>query len=490
MTLCNARRRRSRPRSPFASLGIAPSEYLEDTDGLINSPIGTGPYTLSAWERGSQIVLEANPDYWGEPAATPTAVFQWNPESAQRLVQLRVGRGRRDRQRRHQRHRGDRVEPGPAAGPARRRSTSSTSASTSTWSRSTTRCVRQAIAIGIDRQRLVDNFYPRRLAGGDAVPPAGIPGYEEGFVDFEYDPDDGQADDRRGATPTGSRSTSATAQEARPYLPSRRRSPPTSRRSSPTSASTSTSTCRSRRRSSTTSTAARCRSSCSGGAPTSRTRRTSSTTTSDRRRCSSAPASRTSSTPSPRPPRSTDPDDPLPTCTSRSTRCSPSTSRWCRSPTAARRWRYQAGVAGRPRQPADQREPVGDVRLEGADQFVFVQNGEPGGLYCADETDGEAAAGLRADHRVAARLRGRRHRVGAGAGRELGVQRRPHGVDVPPPPGRDVPRRLRVRRHRRGRELPRPVGRRRPAARRPHRRLRVLGRAVRRVPQRPPPAEE
>ena len=28
--------------------------------------------------------------------------------------------------------------------------------------------------------------------------------------------------------------------------------------------------------------------------------------------------------------------------------------------------------------------------IEGQDQFVFVQNGEPSGLYCADETDGEA----------------------------------------------------------------------------------------------------
>ena len=28
--------------------------------------------------------------------------------------------------------------------------------------------------------------------------------------------------------------------------------------------------------------------------------------------------------------------------------------------------------------------------MPGQDQFVFVQNGEPGGLYCADETDGEA----------------------------------------------------------------------------------------------------
>ena len=64
-------------------------------------------------------------------------------------------------------------------------------------------------------------------------------------------------------------------------------------------------------------------------------------------------------------------------------------------------------------------------------------------------------------------LQDRRHRVRAGARRELGVQRRPDGVDVPPPRRRDVPRRLGVRRHRRGRELPRPVGRRRPAPRRP-----------------------
>ena len=28
--------------------------------------------------------------------------------------------------------------------------------------------------------------------------------------------------------------------------------------------------------------------------------------------------------------------------------------------------------------------------VPGQDQFVFVQNGEPSGLYCADETDGEA----------------------------------------------------------------------------------------------------
>ena len=55
----------------FASLGINSSDQLTDTDGLINNPIGTGPYTLKQWDHGSQIVLDANPNYWGDKALTP-----------------------------------------------------------------------------------------------------------------------------------------------------------------------------------------------------------------------------------------------------------------------------------------------------------------------------------------------------------------------------------------------------------------------------------
>ena len=48
----------------------------------------------------------------------------------------------------------------------------------------------------------------------------------------------------------------------------------------------------------------------------------------------------------------------------------------------------------------------------GRDTFVWMQNGEPPGLYCADETDGEALRAMRTDHAVAAGLRAR-HRQGA-----------------------------------------------------------------------------
>ena len=200
--------------------GIAPSEYLENTEGSINEPIGTGPYMLSAWERGSQIVLEANPDYWGEPAATPTAVIQWNPESAQRLVQLQSGAadgidnvGTNDmaaiesdanlqlvpRDPLNVFYVGFNVDMEPFDDPV----------------------LRQAVALGIDRQRLVDTFYPAGSQAATQFLPPAMPGYEEGFVDFEYDPE-AAAQMVAEAYPDGIEVDLSYRQEAAATCPSRR----------------------------------------------------------------------------------------------------------------------------------------------------------------------------------------------------------------------------------------------------------------------------
>ena len=49
----------------MAIVGIVP-EHAYDSATYGSTPIGSGRYTLVQWDRGEQIILEANPDYYGE----------------------------------------------------------------------------------------------------------------------------------------------------------------------------------------------------------------------------------------------------------------------------------------------------------------------------------------------------------------------------------------------------------------------------------------
>jgi ABC-type transport system substrate-binding protein len=175
----------------FSALQILPSEYIEKAGGtkggdLVNKPIGTGPYVLKQWDKGSQIVLEANPNYWGTKPIAKTVVFQWNGESAQRLVQLQSGAadgidnvGTTDfdtvkndgnlqlveRPALNVFYVGFNVDNPPFDNEK----------------------VRQAIGYAIDKQRIVDNFYPKGSTVATQFLPAAIPGYTKGFTDFTFD---------------------------------------------------------------------------------------------------------------------------------------------------------------------------------------------------------------------------------------------------------------------------------------------------------------
>ena len=170
----------------FSALGIFSEEQLEDPESMIEEPIGTGPYQLEAWDKGNQIVLNQYDDYWGDAPGVPTVVFRWGEESAQRLVELQSGGvdgidnvGTEDfetvegdsnlqlieRDPLNVFYLGFNVDKPPFDNEA----------------------LRQAIGYAVDKDRIVDNFYPQGSLVADQFVPPGIPSYEDGAESFTFD---------------------------------------------------------------------------------------------------------------------------------------------------------------------------------------------------------------------------------------------------------------------------------------------------------------
>lgn len=176
----------------FSSLSIFPSEYLESTGGggaeLFQNPVGTGPYMLENWDLGSEIVMTRYENYWGEPAIEPTLIFRWNSEAAARLLELQAGNV-------------DGIDnPGPLDIAAIEADPNLTFypreglnifyvGINNTVEPFGNQNVRQALAYAIDKQRIVDNFYPEGSTVADQFMPPALFGYTEEVEPFPYDPE-------------------------------------------------------------------------------------------------------------------------------------------------------------------------------------------------------------------------------------------------------------------------------------------------------------
>ena len=188
VTLCN-------PDAIFdqemASLGMSihPSEYLEATGGtgdLLTHAIGTGPLKLVNWDQGNEIVFERFDDYWGETSIEQTVILRWNSEAAARATELRAGTIDGMKFANPDDIPVFRADPNfhlldipPLTGVY--------VAMSNFFEPLNDVRVRTAIAMGINRQRIVDNFFPPGSPlTSDFVPPAvfghmsesGVPGYD------------------------------------------------------------------------------------------------------------------------------------------------------------------------------------------------------------------------------------------------------------------------------------------------------------------------
>ncbi len=174
----------------FSAFAIHSADHLNATGGggeaMINNPIGTGPYKLESWDRGNEMVFTANELYWGEPPIEPTAILKWNSEAAARWTELQAGT----------------VDGIDNIGPADFAAVEANPdfklypripnnifylGINNTVAPFDNQLVRQALAYGIDKQRIVDNFYPPASTVANQFMPASIFGYTPDANVIPYD---------------------------------------------------------------------------------------------------------------------------------------------------------------------------------------------------------------------------------------------------------------------------------------------------------------
>ncbi|HKP52204.1 MAG TPA: ABC transporter substrate-binding protein [Chloroflexia bacterium] len=173
----------------FSSLGIQSAAHLQATGGKpLEQAVGSGPYMVQEWVRGDHLTLVANPKYWGTAPKMKTLIFKWNKEAAARLTAIKTGEA--DGM--------DNPDPNDFA---------SVQGDTSLklYPREALNVfyiglnntkppldndkVRQAIAMGINRQAIVDKFYPAGSQVASHFTPCAIPGGCEGEEWYKFDLD-------------------------------------------------------------------------------------------------------------------------------------------------------------------------------------------------------------------------------------------------------------------------------------------------------------
>jgi peptide/nickel transport system substrate-binding protein len=206
----------------FSSFAINDSDYLAKAaaDGsIVEKPNGTGPYMLQEWVKGDHITMVTNPNYTGDKAAKAgTLVLNWSKEAAQRLVELQSGTvdgidnvGPTDF---------DTVKADPNLSLIERPALNVFYIGMSNaYKPFDNEQVRQAVAMGIDRQRIVDNFYPAGSEVAKYFTPCAIPGGCEGDAWYEFDAAKAKETLAAAGYPDGFKTTLHLRDVVRGYLP-------------------------------------------------------------------------------------------------------------------------------------------------------------------------------------------------------------------------------------------------------------------------------
>ncbi|HSL63048.1 MAG TPA: ABC transporter substrate-binding protein [Gaiellaceae bacterium] len=182
--------------SPKALEEFGANEGTVDEEGVFRPtgtfgtehPIGTGPFMFESWTRGDRLTIARYEDYWGEKAKLDKVIFRPIPDNAARLQALQTGEIQGY----------DLVEPQDIE-------TIESDENLQILDRPAFNVgyvgfnqakkpldnikVRQAIAHGLNRQEVVDEFYGGRGEVAKQFMPPEVVGYADDVTEYEYDPE-------------------------------------------------------------------------------------------------------------------------------------------------------------------------------------------------------------------------------------------------------------------------------------------------------------
>ena len=167
-----------------------PSEEVERTDvDFSELPLGNGPFVVKEWNHNEEIVLEENPEYYGDRAEVDRVVVRIIPEPATALAELQDGTI-------------DAVKSVPPTQVEALRSDESVevfegdvavlrfiafNTDEEPWSGNVE--LRQALNWAIDRETIADKVFMGQAAPADGIVPTASPGHQDNAMPYKYDPE-------------------------------------------------------------------------------------------------------------------------------------------------------------------------------------------------------------------------------------------------------------------------------------------------------------
>jgi len=176
---------------PLATFGIASPKAIQEQGDRYGTPagsaVGSGPFKFVEWVPDDKIVLERNPDWWGEGPKLDQLIFRSIPDNSARLAELLAGTV----------HTADLAQTDMDTAVADPNIYTIVQPAMSTGYIAFQQCtepfgdpkVRWAIAHAVNRQALVDTFYTDRDVLATGFQPPAILGSNPDLPPIEYDPD-------------------------------------------------------------------------------------------------------------------------------------------------------------------------------------------------------------------------------------------------------------------------------------------------------------